>query len=178
MQLDKKIVFTNGCFDILHPGHMSYLKQARELGDWLVIGLNTDASIKRLKGPLRPIQNESTRKLMLESVKWVDEVILFDEDTPLELIKKIQPQVLVKGGDYKVEDIVGYNEVMAMGGVVKVLPFVEGLSTTKLIEKIIENNKKSHFPWKDMWPLVLILTLCFFLYQKYSVFVTSITSKM
>ncbi len=133
---NKKIVFTNGCFDILHRGHVTYLNQAKALGDLLVIGLNSDASVKRLKGESRPINNEADRKFVLENLKSVDYVELFTEDTPLELIKKIQPSVLVKGGDWKIEQIVGSKEVLFYGGQVQSLSFVDGFSTTSTISKI------------------------------------------
>ena len=133
----KKIVFTNGCFDILHRGHVTYLNAARSLGDILVIGLNSDASVKRLKGDKRPINNEDDRKFLLENLKAVDGVFIFNEDTPLELIKSIKPHVLVKGGDWQVEQIVGAQEVLSWGGRVQSLNFVDGFSTTGTIEKII-----------------------------------------
>jgi rfaE bifunctional protein nucleotidyltransferase chain/domain len=131
-----KVVFTNGCFDILHRGHVSYLNEAKSLGDKLIIGLNSDASVKRLKGDSRPINSESDRKFVLENLKAVDEVFIFEEDTPLELIKKIMPDVLVKGGDWSVDQIVGSKEVLQNGGEVKSLKFIEGKSTTGIIEKI------------------------------------------
>lgn len=132
-----KIVFTNGCFDILHRGHVEYLCHARDLGDKLVLGLNTDASVKRLgKSPERPINSEETRSTILAALECVDAVILFDEDTPLELITFVQPDVLVKGNDYKAEDIVGYDVVTAKGGKVMTIQLVDGFSTTKLIEKM------------------------------------------
>jgi len=130
------IVFTNGCFDILHRGHIMYLSQAKELGDYLVIGLNSDSSVKILKGPSRPVNNQEDRALMLAALEFVDAVILFEEETPLKLIENISPDILVKGGDYIPENIVGYDHVMQHGGQVKVLPFVTGYSTTNLIEKI------------------------------------------
>lgn len=134
---DFKIVFTNGCFDILHRGHVEYLCHARDLGDKLVLGLNTDASVKRLgKSPERPINSEDTRATILAALECVDAVILFDEDTPLELITFVQPDVLVKGNDYKAEDIVGYDVVVAKGGKVITIKLVDGFSTTKLIEKM------------------------------------------
>lgn len=133
---NKKIVFTNGCFDILHRGHVSYLNQARSLGDALIIGLNSDASVKRLKGSDRPINKESDRKFVLENLKSVDAVQIFDEDTPLEIIKIIRPQVLVKGGDWKIDQIVGGREVIGWGGEVMSLSFVDGYSTTSVINKI------------------------------------------
>lgn len=132
-----KIVFTNGCFDILHRGHVEYLCHARDLGDKLVLGLNTDASVKRLgKSPERPINSEETRATILAALDCVDAVILFNEDTPLELITFVQPDVLVKGNDYKAEDIVGYDIVVAKGGKVITIQLVDGFSTTKLIEKM------------------------------------------
>ena len=131
------IVFTNGCFDILHRGHVEYLNHARDLGDKLVLGLNTDSSVKRLgKSPERPINTEDTRAMILAGLECVDAIILFDEDTPLELIKFVQPDVLVKGNDYKAEAIVGYDEVTSQGGKVITIQLVEGFSTTKLIEKM------------------------------------------
>lgn len=136
---DKEIVFTNGCFDILHVGHVRYLKQASELGDVLVVGLNSDASVKRLKGSDRPVNSEKDRAELLSALGFVDYVVVFDEDTPYNLIKAIQPDVLVKGGDYKPEDVVGKGIVESRGGKVLILPFVEGKSTTGIINKI---NKK------------------------------------
>ena len=132
----KKIVFTNGCFDILHRGHVTYLSEARKLGELLVIGLNSDASVKRLKGPERPINNELDRQYVLSQLKAVDFVEIFQEDTPLNLILKISPAVLVKGGDWKIDQIVGAREVLSSGGDVFSLNFVDGYSTTSLIEKI------------------------------------------
>ena len=133
---DDKIVFTNGCFDILHKGHIEYLAKAASLGTKLIIGLNTDASVKRLKGDSRPINDENARALLLASLVFVDKVILFDTDTPRDLIDFVQPDVLVKGGDYKPEEIVGYDIVKAKGGEIVTLDFVEGYSTTSLIEKM------------------------------------------
>lgn len=135
---DKKIVFTNGCFDILHRGHVTYLAEARKLGDLLVVGLNSDASVKRLKGPERPINNERDRRYVLSQLKSVDFVEIFTEDTPLNLILKVNPKVLVKGGDWKIDQIVGGKEVIAHGGDVFSLNFVDGYSTTSLIHKIQE----------------------------------------
>ena len=132
----KKIVFTNGCFDILHRGHVTYLAEAKKLGDLLVIGLNSDASVKRLKGPDRPINNEEDRKYVLSQLKSVDFVEIFTEDTPLNLILTIKPKVLVKGGDWKIDQIVGGKEVIADGGDVFSLNFVDGYSTTSVIQKI------------------------------------------
>jgi rfaE bifunctional protein nucleotidyltransferase chain/domain len=128
-----KIVFTNGCFDILHRGHVEYLQKAKTFGDKLVVGLNSDASVRRLKGETRPVQDQESRKIILEALRCVDEVIIFDEDTPYELIKKIQPDVLVKGADYKAEDIVGYDIVTAKGGEVRTVEFVEGHSTSRIL---------------------------------------------
>ena len=133
---DDKIVFTNGCFDILHKGHIEYLAKAASLGTKLVIGLNTDASVKRLKGDSRPVNDENARALLLASLVFVDKVILFDTDTPRDLIDFVQPDVLVKGGDYKPEEIVGYDIVKAKGGEIVTLDFVEGYSTTSMIEKM------------------------------------------
>ena len=133
----QKIVFTNGCFDILHRGHIDYLSKARDLGDVLVVGVNTDASVKRLnKSPERPINNEQSRAYLLASSLLIDAVVLFDEDTPLELIKLVQPDVLVKGADYKVEDIVGADIVKAHGGEIVTVELTQGFSTTTLIQKI------------------------------------------
>lgn len=132
----KRIVFTNGCFDILHRGHVTYLAEARKLGDALIIGLNSDASVKRLKGPERPINNETDRQYVLSQLKSVDFVEIFTDDTPLELINKIKPKVLVKGGDWKIDQIVGAKEVIANGGDVFSLNFVDGYSTTNIIHKI------------------------------------------
>lgn len=136
----KKIVFTNGCFDILHAGHIDYLREASRLGDVLVVGLNSDASVRRLKGDSRPINSENDRKKVLEAISFVNEVIIFEEDTPLNLIKAIMPDVLVKGGDWPVNEIVGGAEVIAYGGSVKSLSFTEGISTSTIIEKIISKN--------------------------------------
>lgn len=133
---NKSIVFSNGCFDIIHRGHIEYLAKASDLGDKFIIGLNTDASIKRLKGPSRPINNQDARAIVLAALQFVDAVILFDEDTPYNLIKAVQPDVLVKGNDYKPEDIVGYDIVTAKGGVVTTVELVEGYSTTNTIAKM------------------------------------------
>ena len=130
-----KIVFSNGCFDILHRGHVEYLAKAADFGDEMLIGLNTDASVKRLKGPSRPINDEYARAIVLAGLEFVSAVVLFDEDTPYNLIKAVQPDVLVKGGDYKPEDIVGYDIVTAKGGRVETIDFVDGYSTTRTIEK-------------------------------------------
>jgi len=133
----KQIVFTNGCFDILHPGHVDYLTQARDLGDFLILGLNTDASVKKLeKAPNRPINNEVARGLVLAGLASVDMIIYFDEATPYELIKEVQPDILVKGNDYQVEQIAGYDVVQAKGGKVVTIPLLSGYSTTAIIKKI------------------------------------------
>lgn len=132
----KKIVFTNGCFDIIHKGHVTYLNEAKKLGDLLVIGLNSDASVKRLKGPERPINNEMDRQYVMGQLKPVDFVEIFHEDTPLNLILKVRPKVLVKGGDWKIDQIVGAKEVIESGGEVFSLQFVDGYSTTSIIHKI------------------------------------------
>ncbi len=137
---DRKIVFTNGCFDILHYGHIHYLSQAKDLGDFLIIGLNSDNSVKRLKGNNRPINTSKTRSHLLAALSIVDAVVFFEEDTPLGLIRTIMPDILVKGGDYKAEEIVGYKEVMSNGGRVEILSFVDGYSTTAIERKI----KKGH----------------------------------
>jgi rfaE bifunctional protein nucleotidyltransferase chain/domain len=130
-----RIVFTNGCFDILHRGHVYYLSKAREMGDLLVIGLNSDASVKRLKGESRPVNGQQARAEVLGALSMVDHVIIFPEDTPLELIRAVQPDVLVKGGDYKVDEIVGYKEVASRGGEVVTIPVLEGYSTTSILRK-------------------------------------------
>lgn len=135
----KKVVFTNGCFDILHAGHVSYLNEARSLGDVLIVGLNSDESVKRLKGEKRPINDEEDRKFVLENLKSVDFVEVFDNDTPFDLIEFILPDVLVKGGDWKEEQIVGFDIVLANGGIVKSLNFVDGKSTTNIISKISQS---------------------------------------
>ena len=131
----KKIAFTNGCFDLLHIGHVSYLEEAKKLADILIVGINTDESVKKLKGPTRPIQNEKDRSEILAALKAVDHTVLFGEETPLNLIKIIKPDFLVKGGDWKIEQIVGSDFVLSYGGSVKSLNFINGKSTTSLIEK-------------------------------------------
>jgi D-beta-D-heptose 7-phosphate kinase/D-beta-D-heptose 1-phosphate adenosyltransferase len=132
---NKKIVFTNGCFDLLHVGHVRYLQEAKKLGDVLVIGVNSDASIKRLKGPARPVQTEEDRAEILAALGCVDFTVIFTEDTPKNLIEAVKPDVLVKGGDWKIDQIVGSDFVLMNGGKVLSLQFVDGKSTTKLIEK-------------------------------------------
>lgn len=137
----ESIVFTNGCFDLLHLGHIEYLAHAAELGNRLIIGLNSDQSVKQLeKGALRPIKDEKTRATILAALEFVAAVVIFDEETPLDLITKISPDILVKGGDWKIEDIVGSKEVKAKGGEVKTIPFIEGYSTTNYVHKI-QNGK-------------------------------------
>lgn len=131
-----KIVFTNGCFDILHQGHVALLLEAAELGHKLVLGLNTDASVKKLKGPHRPINDEQSRALIMASQLYVDAVTLFEEDTPLELIQEIRPDVIVKGGDYTPETVVGNDFVSSYGGSVVIVPTVDGFSTTNIINKM------------------------------------------
>ncbi|HSU49353.1 MAG TPA: D-glycero-beta-D-manno-heptose 1-phosphate adenylyltransferase [Segetibacter sp.] len=134
--LGKSISFTNGCFDILHAGHISSLSEAAREGDILIVGVNTDASTRRLKGDERPVNNESSRALLLASLAIVDAVTLFDEDTPLELIKALLPDTIVKGGDYTLEQMIGAREVIANGGRVVINPIVAGFSTTGIIDKI------------------------------------------
>jgi len=137
----EEIVFTNGCFDILHAGHIAYLEAAAGLGDRLIVGVNDDPSVKRLKGETRPINVLSSRLYLLASLSSVDAVVPFSEDTPLDLINLLRPDVLVKGGDYQPENIVGAAEVTSWGGEVKVIPFIEGFSTTKLESKILSLHK-------------------------------------
>lgn len=131
-----EVVFTNGCFDILHYGHIKYLSEAKDLGDRLVVGVNSDASVSRLKGPTRPLQDQQSRAELLSHLEMVDIAIIFDEDTPLQLIENINPQFLVKGGDYEIKDIVGADFVKKNGGTVKKLKFATGYSTSNIIEKI------------------------------------------
>jgi len=134
------LVFTNGCFDILHAGHVDYLQKARQLGDALLVGLNNDESVRKLKGDSRPIVDEKARAMVLAALEAVDAVVHFKEETPGRLIDQVQPDVLVKGGDYLAEEIVGYQTVTTKGGTVKVLPFLEGHSTTNIIKKIKEQG--------------------------------------
>ncbi|MEY3368675.1 MAG: hypothetical protein RI973_1830 [Bacteroidota bacterium] len=136
----EKIVFTNGCFDLLHPGHVQYLSRAREQGGRLVVGVNSDASVRRLKGVHRPIQNEAARTVLLAALSMVDAVVIFEEDTPLELILALRPDVLVKGGDWALSAIVGAAEVQAYGGSAISLPYLEGNSTTDIERKILERK--------------------------------------
>lgn len=131
-----KVVFTNGVFDLLHPGHVDVLAAARSLGDALVVGVNTDASVRRLKGPARPVRGERDRAYVLAALEAVDAVVLFDEDTPLEVIRALAPDVLVKGGDYSMDSVVGAPEVMARGGKVVIVPLTPGHSTTRTVERM------------------------------------------
>jgi rfaE bifunctional protein nucleotidyltransferase chain/domain len=135
-QQGQKIVFTNGVFDLVHIGHLTYMAKAAELGHKLIIGLNSDASVKRLKGESRPINKQDSRALLLASLFFVDAVVVFEEDTPLNLISTLLPDILVKGGDYAIENMVGAKEVMANGGEVKTLDFVDGYSSTSIINQI------------------------------------------
>lgn len=135
-QQHKKIVFTNGVFDILHPGHISSLCAAAALGNILIVGVNSDASVKRLKGDQRPVNDEQSRALLLASLVMTDAVLIFDEDTPQQLISILLPDILVKGGDYTIEQIAGAKEVLAHGGEVKIVPIQEGFSTTSIINKL------------------------------------------
>jgi rfaE bifunctional protein nucleotidyltransferase chain/domain len=130
-----RIVFTNGCFDILHPGHVELLAQCRDFGDYVVLGLNSDASVRKLKGPGRPVNDQLSRAVVLAGLSFVDAVIIFEEDTPLELITQVRPDILVKGGDYKALEIVGAEIVRRNGGEVRIVPLVEGYSTTTIIGK-------------------------------------------
>ena len=134
--INKKIVFTNGCFDLLHKGHKDLIKTSNSYGDKLVVGLNSDESVKRLKGKDRPIQNEFDRKNALLDTGYVEKVYIFNDDTPLDLIHIIKPDVLVKGGDYIPNDIVGYEEVVSLGGEIRIVPLTPGFSTTSIIEKM------------------------------------------
>jgi D-beta-D-heptose 7-phosphate kinase/D-beta-D-heptose 1-phosphate adenosyltransferase len=135
-KLGRRIVFTNGCFDLIHKGHISYLEKSRLLGDFLVVGLNSDASVKRLKGASRPVKDLESRKAVLAGLAAVDMVVVFEEDTPENLIAQLMPDVLVKGGDYKKEEIVGADLVMQNGGRVEIIDFVEGYSSSAIIQKL------------------------------------------
>ena len=132
----QKVVFTNGCFDVLHFGHVHYLLEAKKLGAILVVGLNSDNSVRRLKGPARPINGENERAFVLAALSFVDYITVFEEDTPLNLIKIVQPDVLVKGGDYALDQIVGADFVSQNGGIVTTIPFVEGYSSSRIIEQL------------------------------------------
>lgn len=134
--LSKKVVFTNGCFDIIHRGHNTYLLEAAAFGNKLIVAVNSDESVRKLKGKNRPIVDEYSRAFNLACHTYIDAVILFDEDTPLNLINEFQPDVLIKGGDYTIETIVGAQEVLSYGGQVEIIPFLEGYSTTNIIDKI------------------------------------------
>jgi len=134
----QRTVFTNGCFDLLHPGHIDYLQRARALGDALIIGLNSDASVRDLKGPLRPINPLHDRAVMLGALGCVDLIVPFDEPTPIRVISTLLPDILVKGGDYNADDIVGAEEVRANGGEVIVMPFISGYSSSSLIQRIVD----------------------------------------
>ena len=132
----KKVVFTNGCFDILHVGHMRYLEEAKEFGDYLIVGVNSDESVKRLKGPTRPINNQEDRAELLTGLKSVDYTVIFTEDTPVELIGELKPSIHVKGGDYKKDDLPETKVVESYGGTVEIVSLVEGKSTTNVVKKI------------------------------------------
>ncbi|RJR34802.1 MAG: D-glycero-beta-D-manno-heptose 1-phosphate adenylyltransferase [Desulfobacteraceae bacterium] len=132
----KKVVFTNGCFDILHPGHVRYLWNARQLGDYLVVAVNSDRSVREIKGASRPIMGEEARSEIIAALEFVDGVVVFDEDNPLRVIEALLPDVLVKGGDWSAEKIIGSEVVKRAGGEVRVIPFVDGFSTTTIVEKI------------------------------------------
>ena len=137
-QKGRAIVFTNGCFDLLHVGHVKYLQKARRLGDLLVLGLNSDASIRRLKGPKRPLIDQDERAHILAALDCIDYVVIFDEDTPLELIREVRPHILVKGGDYQPDQVVGKDFIESYGGRVELITFVDGKSTTNIVEKILQ----------------------------------------
>lgn len=141
-----KTVFTNGCFDILHRGHIDYLAQAADLADKLIIGLNTDQSVSRLKGSHRPLQDQMSRAHVMAALSFVDAVVLFDEDTPYDLIKSVVPNILVKGADYKPEDIVGYDIVTQAGGQIQTIEFVPGYSTSAIEAKILNSKADSYTP--------------------------------
>jgi len=141
-QQEQRLVFTNGCFDILHLGHVDYLEKARALGDKLIVGVNTDASVSRLKGPSRPLQDELSRARIMASLLFTNAIVLFDEETPYELIKSIIPDILVKGDDYTVENIVGHDIVLQNGGEVKTIALVKGYSTSNVVAKISKQLKE------------------------------------
>ncbi len=138
--LNKSIVFTNGCFDLLHLGHIDYLSKSADEGDILIIGLNTDESVRKIKGVNRPVMDERSRSFILASLHFVDAVVLFDEETPFELIKLVQPDVLIKGSDYSIKEIIGSDIVLNKGGEVKTIDFLQGYSTTNIINKINNLN--------------------------------------
>ena len=135
---NKKVVFTNGCFDIIHRGHIEYLREAKLLGDILIVGLNSDTSVKRIKGETRPYQDEQGRATILNAMEMVDIVVIFNEDTPLNLICELKPDILVKGGDYNSQSIVGASEVEGWGGHVKTISFLKGYGTSIVVDKILE----------------------------------------
>lgn len=137
---NQKVVFTNGCFDIIHLGHVKYLSQAADLGNILIIGLNSDSSVNKIKGHDRPVLDQKSRALTLAAFSFVNNIVLFDEETPYKLIKQISPDILVKGGDYKPEEIVGYDIVKDNGGEVKILDFIKGYSTSGIVERITSNQ--------------------------------------
>ena len=132
---DNKIVFSNGCFDVLHRGHIYLLSRARELGDLLIVGLNSDASVTKLKGPDRPVNNQESRAEVLGALAFVDYIIVFEEDTPMDMIITLKPDILIKGGDYKLEDIVGHQEVISSGGSVETIPMLKGYSSSSIIDR-------------------------------------------
>ena len=138
-----KTVFTNGCFDILHPGHIDLLNQARLLGDRLVVGINSDKSVRAIKGPGRPINDQESRKAVLLGLRAVDEVVIFDETTPENIVREVKPDVLVKGGDWQISEIVGADFVQANGGEVYSLPLLEGYSTSGIVEKLVGSGRWS-----------------------------------
>ena len=139
---NQRVVFTNGCFDILHLGHVDYLEKARALGDKLIVGVNTDASVSQLKGPNRPLQDEMSRARIMASLLFIDAVVLFGEETPYELIKALVPDILVKGDDYSVQNIVGHDIVLQNGGEVKTIALVKGYSTSNVVDKIKRQIKE------------------------------------
>ena len=143
--MSKKVVFTNGCFDLIHPGHVEILRFAREQGDRLIVGLNSDTSVKRIKGTGRPLLPLAARRTILESIRYVDEVAVFAEETPINLIEQIRPAILVKGGDYKPDEIVGAALVLSYGGRVVLAPYYEEWSTTKLVERLIGKSLNGRF---------------------------------
>ena len=134
----RKLVFTNGCFDILHSGHVRYLQTAASFGDILILGLNSDSSVSKLKGPSRPIMTQDERAYLLSAIEAIDCIVIFDEETPARLIQSVSPEVLVKGGDYLPEDVVGYDTVTENGGCVKIVPYVEGKSTSGIVNSILK----------------------------------------
>ena len=136
----KTVVFTNGCFDLIHAGHVAYLEQARSLGDFLIVGLNSDRSVQTIKGPLRPLVPQLYRAQVLSAFRMVDSVVIFDEETPIPTLKALEPHIHVKGGDYIKEKLPEYETVMSYGGTIKILSFVDGLSTSAIIQKILKSH--------------------------------------